>query len=101
MNLLKQFLRSISTAKKHFNKNMIMSEEEEHLLQQSKRVFTREISSWDETRLGMKSFLSTVKCLLLFTRFCRDEISSRDELIPGWKTGMRFYPGMKKRKKDV
>ena len=56
-----------------------MSEEEEHLLQQSKRVFTREISSWDETRLGMKSFLSTVKCLLLFTRFCRGEISFWDE----------------------
>ena len=28
---------------------------------------------------GMKSSLSMVKCLLLFTRFCRDEISSRDE----------------------
>ena len=79
MNLLKQFLRSIRTAKKHFNKNMIISEEEEHLLQQSKRVFTREISSWNETRPRMKSFLSTVKCLLLFTRFCRDEISFWDE----------------------
>ena len=28
---------------------------------------------------GMKSSLSMVKCLLLFTRFCRDEISSRVE----------------------
>ena len=28
--------------------------------------------------LGMKS-LSMVQCLLLFTRFCRDEISSQDE----------------------
>ena len=42
MNLLKQFLRSTSTAKKvmkkHFNKNLIISgeeEEEEHLFQQS------------------------------------------------------------------
>ena len=31
---------------------------------------------------GMKLSLSMVKCLLLFTRFCRDEISSRYELIP-------------------
>ena len=44
-----------------------------------KRVFTREISSQDETRPEMKSSLSMVKCLLLFTRFSRDEISSRDE----------------------
>ena len=36
--------------------------------------FTREISSRNETRLGMKSSLSMVKCLLLFTRFRRDEI---------------------------
>ena len=43
------------------------------------RVFTPEISSQDETRPGMKSSLSMVKCLLLFTRFCRDEISSQDE----------------------
>ena len=43
----------------------------------TERVFTREISSWDETRSGMKSSLSMVKCLLLFTHFCRDEISSR------------------------
>ena len=39
INLLKQFIRSISTAKKimkkHFNKNSIMSQEEEHLFQQS------------------------------------------------------------------
>ena len=54
-----------------------------------------------ETRPGMKSSLSMVKCLLLFTRFCRDKISSRDELIPVKKTGMKFPPGMKKRKKDV
>ena len=41
-----------------------------------------------------------MKYLLLLTRFCRDEISSRDELITVKKTGMKFYPGMKKRKKD-
>ena len=63
----------------------------------SQGVFTREISSQDETRPGMKSFLSMVKCLLLFTRFCRDEISFRDKLIG--KTGMKFHPGMIKRKK--
>ena len=62
-------------------------------------VFTREISSWDEPCPRMKSSLSMVKCILLFTRFCRDEISSWDELIPGWKTGMKFHPRMKKRKK--
>ena len=52
--------------------------------QQSERAFTREISSQDETRPGMESSMSMVKCLLLFTRFCRDEISSRDER-QGWK----------------
>ena len=31
---------------------------------------------------GMKSSLSMVKYLLLFTRFCRDEISYWDKLIP-------------------
>ena len=46
------------------------------------RVFTHEILSRDETRLGMKSSLSMVKCLLLFTHFCRDEISSWYELTP-------------------
>ena len=39
MNLLKQLIRSINIAKeiinKHFNKNLIMIEEEEHLFQQS------------------------------------------------------------------
>ena len=39
MTLLKQFLKSIKTAKqimnKHFNKYLIISEEEEHLCQQS------------------------------------------------------------------
>ena len=64
-----------------------------------KRVLTREISSRDETRLGMKSSLSMVKCLLPFTLFCRDEISSRDEFIPVKKTEMKFHSGMKKRKK--
>ena len=43
---------------------------------------------------GMKSSLSMVKCLLLFTRFCRDEISSRDE-----RQGWNFIPGWKKEKK--
>ena len=42
----------------------------------------------------MKSSLSMVKCLLLFTRFCRDEISSRDE-----RQGWNFIPGWKKEKK--
>ena len=40
MNLLKQFLRSINIAEKvvnkHFNKNLIMTEEEEHLFQENK-----------------------------------------------------------------
>ena len=45
----------------------------------TKRVFTREISSRDETRPWMKSSLSMVKCLLQFTRFYREEISSWDE----------------------
>ena len=65
-------------------------------------MFTREISSRDETRPGMKSSLSMVKSLWLFTRFCRDEISSRNErqgwdFIPGWKkekkTCKHFIPG--------
>ena len=67
----------------------------------SKKVFTREILSRDETRPWTKSSLSMVKCLLLFTRFCRDEISSRDELIPVKETGMKFHTGMKKIKKVV
>ena len=49
----------------------------------------------------MKSSLSMMKCLLLFTRFSRDEISPRDELIPVQKTATKFHPGMKKGKKDV
>ena len=57
-------------------------------------MFTREISSPDETRSGMKSSLSIVKCLLLFTRFCQDEISSPDE-----RQGWDFIPGWKKEKK--
>ena len=57
-------------------------------------MFTREISSPDETRSGMKSSLSIVKCLLLFTRFCQDEISSPDE-----RQGWDFMPGWKKEKK--
>ena len=63
-------------------------------------VFTREISSRDETIPGIKSSLSMVKCLLLFTRFCRDEISSRDELVLVrvrlHVTETKFYPGIKK-----
>ena len=39
MNLLKQFLKNINIVKKimkkHFNKNLIMTEEEKHLLQKS------------------------------------------------------------------
>ena len=45
---------------------------------------------------GMKSSPSVVKYLLLLTRFCRDEISSGDDLIPVKKAGMKFHPGMKK-----
>ena len=37
------------------------------------------------------------ECLLLFTRFCRDEISSRNELISVKKTGMKFHLGRRKR----
>ena len=48
------------------------------------RGFTRRISS-----------LCPVKVLMVFTRFRRDEISSRDEFIPVFRTGMRFHPGMK------
>ena len=65
-------------------------------------MFTREIlpppPPRDETRPRMKSSLSMVNYILLFTRFCRDEVSSRDELIPVKKTGMKFHPGMKKNK---
>ena len=50
---------------------------------------------------GIKSSLSIVKYFLLFSCFCRDEISSWKEHNPVKKTGMRFHPGMKKRKKDV
>ena len=50
---------------------------------------------------GMKSSLFMVKYLLLFTRFCRDEISSRDELIPVKKTETKFHPWMKKGKKRL
>ena len=55
----------------------------------SEKVFTREISSRNETRPGTKSSLSMMKCLLLFTRSCRDEISFQDELISVKKTGMK------------
>ena len=61
------------------------------------RVFTREISSRDETRIGMKSSMSMVKCLLLFTRFCRDEISFQYELIPVKK----LHPGINKKQKNI
>ena len=45
---------------------------------------------------GIKSSLSMVKCLLLFTRSCRDEISSRDErqgwnFVPGWNFKMSMF----------
>ena len=46
----------------------------------------------------MKLSLSMVKCLLLFTSFCRNEISSRDELIPV-KNRWNFIPEWKKEKK--
>ena len=35
MNLLKRFLKSISIVKKHFNKNLIISEEEKEQFQSS------------------------------------------------------------------
>ena len=63
-----------------------------------------ELLGWDlktvkMTCPGDEIILSMVKCLLLFACFCGDEISSRDELISVTKTGMKFYPRMKKRKK--
>ena len=64
-------------------------------------VFIRETSSWDEIRPRMKSSLSMVKCFFLFTYFCRDEISFRDELIPVKKTEIKIHPVIKKRKKHV
>ena len=66
-----------------------------------KEVFTREISSRDETRPGMKSSLSMIKSLLLFTRWCQDEISTWDELIPVKKTGVKFHPGTKIKEKNT
>ena len=59
----------------------------------SKRVFTRKILSQDETRPGMKSSLSMVKCLLLFTRLCWDKISS------GMNSSLSKRQGWKKEKK--
>ena len=44
----------------------------------------------------MKSSLSLVKCLLLFTRFCGDQIPSRDELIPVKKHSKHPLPHKKK-----
>ena len=46
------------------------------------------------------NYPSIVKCLWLFTRFCLDEISSQDVLIPVKKTGMKFHSGMKRKKKS-
>ena len=40
-----------------------------------------------------------VKCLSLFTRFCRDKISSRDELTFVKKTRLKLYFSTKKEKK--
>ena len=54
------------------------------------RVLKSELLSRDETCLGTKSNQKQN----LFTRFCRDKISSRDELIPVKITGMKFRPGM-------
>ena len=62
-------------------------------------MFRHEISSRDETGSGMKSSFSRVNCLLLFTRFFLDEILSPDELIPVKKTGMKWDPRIKKRRK--
>ena len=61
-----------------------------------KRVITREISSRDETRPRMKSSLSMVKCLLLLTRFWRDEISSLSK-----KQREKFIPALRKEKSRV
>ena len=62
-------------------------------------MFTHEITSPNETRPRMKSSLSMVKWQLLFTRSCRDEVSSWDELIPAKKTGTKFHVGMKNEEK--
>ena len=64
-------------------------------------MFTREILSRDETRSRMKSLLSMVKCLLMFTPFSRDEISSSDEPIPvsQLKFDARLKKNIKKQKR--
>ena len=59
----------------------------------------------DKNLIGHKgctgwNYPSIVKCLWLFTRFCLDEISSQDVLIPVKKTGMKFHSGMKRKKKS-
>ena len=64
-------------------------------------MFARQISSQDETRPRTKSSPSMVKWILLFTRFCRDQTSFPDELIPVKKAGMKIPPGMKKRHKRL
>ena len=46
----------------------------------------------------MNLSLSMVKCLILLTRFCRDEISFWDKLMPV-KKQTKFHSRMKKRKK--
>ena len=54
MNLLKHFLRSINIAKKamnkHFNENLIMREEEEHLFQQSNSWICKKLIDNDEEK---------------------------------------------------
>ena len=54
-------------------------------------MFTREILSQDETRPGLKSSLSMVKCLLLLTRFFRTH--------PCQKDMDEIHPRIKKKKK--
>ena len=50
---------------------------------------------------GTKSSLPMAKYLLLFTRFCRDEILSRDELIPAKTTDEISLRDEKKKKRRV
>ena len=62
------------------------------------QAFTSKFSTRGETYPGLSSSRSSHKALIVFTCFSRVEISPRGEFIPGWKTGMRFHPGLKMQK---
>ena len=98
-NFIPVFLTGMSSSRDKISSRQERVNTKRHYFTIDRDEISREISSRDETLPGMKSCLSMVKCLLLITRFCRDEISSPHELIPFKKTGMKFHPGMKKRKK--